>query len=208
MQTSRRFTTQIEGLANRCIDTLKRRRCVRLAAIAGSTMVLFSCGQPHQDSAPTVSTENGPQYKLGTIVNFNAVGDSEKYRVGGWNPAEAQFTWTNGTSAMMEFVLEPEKGPLSLRIRLAGLIKPPELPSQPVEVYANDTKIADWEVANTADFDATIPTKVLRPDGKVTIVLKLPKAVSPKSLGVSQDPRVLAVSCFQVQISREKTGTD
>ena len=108
----------------------------------------------------------------------------------------------------MEFVLESEKGPLSLRIRLAGLIKPPELPSQPVEVYANDTKIADWEVADTADFDATIPTKVLRPDGKVTIVIKVPKAVSPKSLGVGQDPRVLGVSCFQVQISRQKTGTD
>lgn len=169
-------------------------------------MLLYGCGQPRNEADATSLSEKAPDYQLGTVVRFAADGNSGKYRDSGWNEAETQFTWTRGNTSTLKFVLPPKSDALVLRMRLAGLIKPPELPFQPVEVYANDKKIADWQVRETADFSATILANVLRPNGSLTITLRIPRASSPKNLGIGNDSRVLGVSCFEVQISNEKTG--
>jgi hypothetical protein len=96
-------------------------------------------------------------------------------------------------------------------MNLAGLTKDPDLPFQPVEVYINDQKVADWHVAEEpAEFSAAIPQAMTNSGGLpgtyrlLRITLKIPKAVSPKALGLSDDPRVLGVSCIDLQLV--KTG--
>jgi hypothetical protein len=94
-----------------------------------------------------------------------------------------------------------------LKIKLAGLTKDPELPFQPVEVYVNDEKVADWRVgANPAEFSVAIPKKMTSRGGLLTITLKIPKATSPKALGMSVDPRVLGVSCYDLQLVLKAPG--
>ncbi|MGI8820643.1 MAG: hypothetical protein ACR2ID_07245 [Chthoniobacterales bacterium] len=87
-------------------------------------------------------------------------------------------------------------------MKLAGLTNPPELPFQPVEVFVNDRQAAEWQVGELSDFTANIPGEITRPGGTLTITLRLPKATSPKALGQGQDPRMLGVSCLELQLTK------
>ena len=87
---------------------------------------------------------------------------------------------------------------------LSGFTNPPELPAQPVEVYANGIKVADWQVGDKAEFTALIPPNATGDGNLLKLELKIPKAISPKALGQSQDSRLLGVACFDLVI--EKAG--
>jgi hypothetical protein len=48
-------------------------------------------------------------------------------------------------------------------MHLGGLTKEPELPYQPVEVYVNDQKVADWQLAaDPAELSAPIPKEITK----------------------------------------------
>ena len=85
---------------------------------------------------------------------------------------------------------------------MAALIHEPELPFQPVEVYANGQKIVEWEVGNTAEFVATIPGEITKNGGALDIEFRTPKAVSPKTLGINADPRVLGICVRSVELAK------
>ena len=98
--------------------------------------------------------------------------------------------------------VSPTNEPVALKMKLAGFTKDPELPFQPVEVYVNDQKVADWQLAaDPAEFSASIPQEMTRRGGLLRITLKIPKATSPKALGMGADPRVLGVSCYDLQLA-------
>ncbi|MFL6520962.1 MAG: hypothetical protein ACJ8NS_12125 [Chthoniobacterales bacterium] len=139
---------------------------------------------------------------VGTKINFGLGGSSEPFKRSGWSKTEEKFTWTEGTSAQLQFRMAATDDTVALKMRIAALIKPPELPFQPVEVYVNEKKIADWQVGNTAEFTAAIPHDVTKAGGVLTIDIKTPKATSPKALELSVDPRVLGVCCFEVELSK------
>jgi hypothetical protein len=112
------------------------------------------------------------------------------------------MTWTEGTAAVLAMRVSPTNEPVLLKMKLAGLTKDPELPYQPVEVYVNDQKVADWQlVADPAEFSASIPQEITRRGGLLRITLKIPKATSPKALGRGADPRILGVACFDLQLA-------
>jgi hypothetical protein len=111
------------------------------------------------------------------------------------------MTWTEGTAAVLAMQVSPTNEPVALKMKLAGLTKDLELPYQPVEVYVNDQRVADWQlVADPAEFSASIPQEITRRGGLLRITLKIPKAISPKALGTSTDPRILGVACFDLQL--------
>ena len=85
---------------------------------------------------------------------------------------------------------------------MGAMIKPPELPVQPVEVQANGETIANWQVSDTNNFTAVIPHAITIQGGALTITLKIPKAVAPRTLGAGEDSRVLGLSCFDFALMR------
>lgn len=139
---------------------------------------------------------------VGKVILFNNQGNSEEYRTSGWSKTEEQFTWSEGTSAKLQLPVGTDTGALTLRARLAGFTNAPELAKQPVEVYANGTKIADWEVGDTTELQATIPAKVAAADPELDLELRTPKALSPKSTGKSEDTRVLGIAVYELQLTR------
>ena len=171
-------------------------------AVAAALVVLSAYGQFKTPGESTPSS--GVDLAYGTKVSFGTGGNSEPFRVSGWSGTEEESTWTEGTSAVLTMRVSPTTDPVVLKMKLAGLTKDPDLPFQPVEVYINDQKVADWHVADTAEFSAAIPQEMTRSGGLLGITLKIPKAVSPKALGLSDDPRVLGVSCVDLQLA--KTG--
>lgn len=146
------------------------------------------------------STERN--YTLGKKITFGESGESERFRVSGWSSTEREITWTEGSSAILQFTGVPLSSSLRLKMTVLGLVNPPQLPSQPVEVYANGQKIAEWQVAGKAEFTALIPPKSEANEATLKIELKIPKAASPKELGLSDDPRVLGISCFDLLITK------
>lgn len=186
--------------------------CCRALVVLGTT-VLFLCTQASCDkksppaSQPTTpATANSPTNLapgsvVGKVIQFTP--DSERYRVSGWNKSEGASAWSEGTSARLALPVPADAGPLTLKMTLRGLVQPPALPFQPVEVYSNDQKIADWQVSDTAVFTAEIPAEVTKSGGEtLNLQLRIPRAASPKSLGMNIDERILGVSCYSIELTQ------
>lgn len=174
-------------------------KIVILACVLSGPVLTTSCSK-----AKVEPFSPGSDYTLGRKIVFGESGDSEKYRVSGWSNTEKEITWTEGSVAVLKFTGINATSSLRLKMTLTAMVNPPQLPSQPVEVFANGQKVADWEVSGKSEFTALIPLASDRWDKTLTVELKIPKAVSPKALGVSEDPRVLGLSCFDLVISETK----
>lgn len=176
---------------------------MKLLIVCFSALVLFS-GCSKSTVEPTPVVEPGPSSTniIGTVIEFGDGGASEIYRVSGWSGTSKglTFTWSEGTSAKVALPIPSNSGPLTLKMRMGGLIHPPDLLFQPVEVYANGQKIADLQVDKLADFEASIPAAIPNPDGKIEIEFRIPKATSPKALGLSLDPRDLGIFVVWMEV--------
>lgn len=172
-----------------------------IVVIFAAFFVMTGC-KPAATTEEIAKSAAPPSYSYGTVVAFNQGGDSELYRVSGWSVTEEKFTWTEGQAASLAMTIAAAETAVTLRMKLAGLTNAPDLPFQPVEVFANDQKIAEWQVAETADFTASIPADLTRAGGPLTINLKTPKAASPKALGTTADPRVIALTVFEFVLSQ------
>ena len=168
-----------------------------LAAVIGT---LVGC-QKAENQSTSSSAET--HYQPGVSIRFTS-GESERFRIAGWSDTEKDCTWTTGRSAKLKFSIAKTHGSLVLNIRLMALIKPPELPFQPVEIDVNGNKLAEWEVSSEpSDYTATIPSTIADA-GELEIELKTPKATTPQSLGMNDDKRVLGVCCAEMVISKVK----
>jgi hypothetical protein len=171
------------------------------AVVAALALVMLSaCSKSNTPEKSVPGSDVNLAY--GTKVSFGTGGNSDPFRVSGWSGTESQMTWTEGTAAVLAMRVSPTNEPVTLKMKLGGLTKDPELPYQPVEVYVNDQKVADWQVvAGPAEFSASIPQEITRRGGLLRITLKIPKATSPKALGMSADPRILGVVCFDLELA-------
>jgi hypothetical protein len=169
---------------------------------AGVAVVLFSLAGC--DRSKTIENNpSGPaEIPFNTRISFGQGGNSEPYKSAGWSKTEEKFTWTEGTSAQLRLPVAATNDTVALKILMSALIKSPELPFQPVEVYVNDQKVAEWHVGEAAEFVAAIPHDITKLGGVLTINFKTPKATSPKALGLSADPRVLGICCLDLELSK------
>lgn len=140
---------------------------------------------------------------VGQQIKFGKGGDSERYRVSGWSHTEDNFTWTEGTSAKLSLPIGKEPGPLNLTVNMSGFAQPPQLTSQPVEVLVNGQKLADWEAGSIArEYSVSVPADAIKGGGTIEIEFRTPKATSPKSVGLNEDPRVLGIGVFALELSK------
>jgi hypothetical protein len=183
----------------------------RAGAALGASLFLLCSHAPGQKTSPAASDPPSPaahsspanavpESVIGQIIQFTS--DSERYRVSGWSKTEGNFAWTEGTSARLALPIPADAGALKLSMTLRGLTQPPTLPSQPVEVYVKDKKIADWQVSETAPFTAEIPTELTKGSKMLDLEFRIPKATSPKALGMNADPRVLGICAYSMELKR------
>lgn len=172
--------------------------CFVACAALLASLVLFGC-RDTQDSSQSASAK---QYAYGTKISFTQAGAATGYQVSGWSNPEAQFTWTEGNTAVLAVRVPATQAEVALKMRVAGFLNPPQLTTQPVEVFVNDQKIADWQVGELAEQTAMIPVDVVKSGGLLTFTFRIPKATSPKTAGVAEDPRVLGICVHEVELRK------
>lgn len=185
--------------------------CRRAFALLGAGLFLMcsqACGEkpsPTASEPTTPAAANSPANAIlgsiiGKVIPFTR--DSERYCVSGWNKTEGDYAWSEGTSARLVLPIPADAGPLTVKMTLRGLVQPPALPSQPVEVYVNNQKIADWLVADRKAFTAGIRAELTKSGGKMlNLELRIPRAASPQSLGMNNDDRILGVCCYSIELT-------
>lgn len=145
-------------------------------------------------------------YKIGGIVDFGRGGSSILYMPGysqGWSEQEELYTWTQGATAMLSFMLATvPQNDLTLHVKafpyLGGGLK-----EQLIGVYANDTKIATWRITDETDIQSTIPAAIIR-DDTLNLVFKVNNPTSPKEVGASEDSRKLGIAVKELVITEAK----
>jgi hypothetical protein len=85
---------------------------------------------------------------------------------------------------------------------LLPLANEPDPPAQPVEVYANGQRIADWQVTNKGQYNASIPADAIDNAGTLTSELRIRTAASPQSLGINADTRQSGVAVIDLVIEK------
>jgi hypothetical protein len=196
------MTLSIASRGHPCSDHFARVAGILCLAFLAGALLMAGCSKGNNEASLAQDASTGMTYTLGRKVSFGEAGDSERFRVSGWSHTEKEITWTEGNSAVLNFTGLPVSTSLRLKMTLAGFTNSPRLVSQPVEVYAEGHKIADWEVSDKADFQVFIPPNTVPQGGSLKIELRVPKAASPKELGVSTDPRILGVCCFDLVIDK------
>ena len=147
-------------------------------------------------------TADGSSYSFGTVVTFGTGGNAPAYKLTGWHAQEAPFTWTGKGPAVLGFQLEPTTRPLEVKVIGAALTQPYKLPRQPVELYANGRKVADWQAGQALEtLTAKIPPELLSETGLLKLEIVCPKAVTPNSLGLGPDLRPLGLQVHELSIA-------
>ena len=192
-------------------------RVVRISALLLCACIFPACGR---DDEARAARARPTQYVVdyGMRIYFGIGGDSERIRRSGWSGVERSFTWSDGPKASLALRLPSDKYDVRLRFRMGALVSAPALPFQPVDVFVNDHKLASWEVAEERIFSLLVPARLLHPPaslkakpgflldpGSLALIdFHIPKAISPRELGFSDDARQLGIRMYELQISKVK----
>jgi hypothetical protein len=149
------------------------------------------------------------RYSLGDIIDFKA--DREgiipyPYFISGLGGQEHSFIWSDGKSAVFKAIVGKANKNLQWNLQCDIVFSRTftgEYPV-PVLVYAGDRVLAEKQVSNTdKNWSFIIPSDVIK-DGVVELRFEYPNAVSPQSLGLGNDARILAVAWSQMIIDIER----
>lgn len=123
----------------------------------------------------------------------------------GWSDREETFRWTDAREAAFIFASD-EITDATLRMKLAPFLVSGKLDEQRVNIELNGGRIETLTLRDSApqEFSLRLPKETLRQSNVLTF--GLPDAASPKSLNLSDDPRLLGVAMFWLEIQTPNTG--
>ena len=173
---------------------------VRLLLCAILAVVFAGCGR--SDNEAIVSADQNQASLIGKVIHFDASHEAEPYKVSGWSGTETNFTWTEGKAAVLALPVPQNVGALRLRVLVSAYTHPPELRSQPVEVYANGLKVANWDIASPTKNTADIPDEVTAKGTTLTLQFRTEMATAPAAFSPNADPRVLGICCYELELVR------
>jgi hypothetical protein len=196
-------------------------RSLRIAALAPRSMKLIASWLAAAMLLTSCDLEFPPQYysephfhvyAYGETVRFGLGGDSHRFRLHGWGETEREYTWTNGIGASLIFFVPRTSRRLTLSMRLAPFLHPPELAVQPVHVTINGRKVTTWAVNEEKVYNVVVPHDFVaaradavpgRPNLRDSVVLVvdflIPNAEFPARFGGS-DWRRLGVACSELRM--------
>lgn len=158
----------------------------------------------HEDVRLHLFRRDRPQLPLGVARAFDQHGEWNDWLREGWSDPESWGVWAVGPEASLEIdagELPPAPNGVLLHFELGAFVSEKH-PRQRAEIAVNGVDLTSIEVtypANTATFDLQVSARSLRNEDKIAVHLTLPDAVSPKSLGMGEDVRVLSFGLVSVE---------
>lgn len=146
-------------------------------------------------------------YHLGETIDFSSQGSGSLYATRGWSEPEAWGRWSiNGEAAIQMRLAEPSSQDLELELVMGAFVGNAQ-PCQRVAILINNKEIARQPLCSgkggeqPLTYKFLIARELLRTDGKIDIRLVTPDSVSPKTLGISADDRVLGVGVRSLRLA-------
>jgi hypothetical protein len=137
-----------------------------------------------------------PPYRMGTRIDMLSA-ESDPYLWYGWSKPEPGIRWSNsGRAALVFSLLQPQ--PATLRIELQPFMVPGKIDLQRIEVSLNGQQLATLRVTEPGHRIYSIGLPVLQADNVLT--LRFPDSESPAAMGLSEDPRLLAINTSWIEI--------
>jgi hypothetical protein len=126
--------------------------------------------------------------------------ESDSFFWYGWSPAEPQFRWNDGFESTLVFAT-PSPQDTILTMKASGFVVPGR-PRQRVSVALNASPVGNFEIADqsTREYIIELPADKLRDKNVLTFTLR--DATSPKSLGLSKDPRTLGLALYWLRFTK------
>jgi hypothetical protein len=143
-----------------------------------------------------------PQLQQGERVVFSTASPAVDYLGKGWSYNEPWGTWSEGSES--QIVLRPAASLHSVSLETTAMLAPAH-PEQALEVFVNDVRVLSTRLLkpDPSRLDIALPPEVrqlIAREGLLRIQLKYPNAISPGELGVSKDPRKLAVGLIALTV--------
>jgi 4-amino-4-deoxy-L-arabinose transferase-like glycosyltransferase len=147
-----------------------------------------------------------PIFPIGHPESFKAPGAWNEWLTSGWSDPEAGGVWSSGTHA--EITIDPRQlsrvmQGIRLNFEVYGLVTA-EHPRERIQVSVNDIAAGTPVVVypnNQMQFDVAIPASDIGSSNRIHVTFDLPDAVTPKSLGMNNDPRVLGIQLQTLTVS-------
>ncbi len=146
------------------------------------------------ESAAAVVPEHMPGH-----LTFGIRGNSGPYLLWGWSRDEDDSTWTVDREVFLGLTRLARNTSYFLNVRLDPLLTQ-QLECQRVQVCLGETPVALWQVNTPGHYFALLPSSLLTAQ-PLHLVLRLPDAISPKSLGQGDDERLLGVKVHELWLT-------
>ena len=153
------------------------------------------------------------EYHLGETIDFSQQGDGYLYATQGWSDPEAWGRWsTNGVATIKIRLVDHSSQALELELVMSTLINGSH-PCQEIDILVNEKKIAQQQLCinkggeQPASYKFVFGHELLRADGKIDIRLVTPNSISPKTLGINSDERLLGVGIKSLRITPVHVGS-
>jgi hypothetical protein len=131
-------------------------------------------------------------------LRFGDKGNAQPYQVFGWNHPEDGYTWTEGREVFLELPSASPTTDYFLNVRVAPLLAA-DIPAQVVEVRVGPSWIASWQIAGPGHYFALVPGRML--NARQELVFYCQTACSPRTLGIGEDDRDLALRFYELWLS-------
>ncbi len=146
----------------------------------------------------------GDTITLGTVYDFSDDDQAMLFAGPGWSrQSSSGARWNTTDKASLKFTVENGQFPLEVIVQSSPFFVAGKHESQAIEASfasGNRQLIQLQKGENDGKFVLHVAQEDIGPDGNVKIDLKFPNAVSPKSLSVNEDPRLLAVKVKSLQV--------
>lgn len=138
----------------------------------------------------------------GIKYSFANTGDGVDGLYAGWSEPEAWGVWSSGKTSTIEFVY-PKQVNKDQFITFEGIQFPDGTNDQRLDIRANGIRVGTYSFSETSRIDSfrvMIPAYLVNErNGVVSVTISYSNPVSPKSLNLSTDDRVIAFGLVSVR---------
>jgi hypothetical protein len=157
----------------------------------GQLLMIFRASKPN----PIIT-------KIPYTINFAASGNAQRFINTGFCNAEEWGTWSCAKKVSISFKFKNEelKKPTYMNLTIKALVSKNH--PQTFEFYLNGKLISSKTYTSKDKFPQTIALNISNIiQNENTLVIKVPNAASPKSLGINNDTRELGIGLISIEFT-------